>query len=80
MAEPPPKQSPKSEQGLSAFWAELKRRKVMRVAIQLIDADNENHLWANNFERELVDVFATQSELAKEISNSLDLEIQPEKD
>jgi len=52
----------------------------MRVAIQLIDADNENHLWANNFERELVDVFATQSELAKEISNSLDLEIQPEKD
>lgn len=50
----------------------------VRVAIQLIDASNENHLWANNFERELVDVFATQSELAKEISNSLHLEIQPE--
>ncbi len=50
----------------------------VRVTIQLIDASNENHLWANNFERELVDVFATQSELAREISNSLHLEIQPE--
>ncbi len=50
----------------------------VRVTIQLIDARNDHHLWANNFERELVDVFATQSELSKEISNSLHLEIQPE--
>lgn len=50
----------------------------VRVTIQLIDASNENHLWANNFERELIDVFATQSELAKEISASLHLEIQPD--
>ncbi|MEX0320898.1 MAG: hypothetical protein AB3N63_01985 [Puniceicoccaceae bacterium] len=50
----------------------------VRVTIQLIDAKMDHHLWANNFERELVDVFATQSELAKEISNSLHLEIQPE--
>ncbi|MEP5569456.1 MAG: hypothetical protein ABJN62_16560 [Halioglobus sp.] len=50
----------------------------VRVTIQLINAHNDVHLWANNFERELVDVFATQSELAKEISDSLHLEIQPE--
>ena len=50
----------------------------VRVTIQLIDAHNDLHLWANNFERELVDVFATQSELAKEISDSLHLELQPE--
>lgn len=50
----------------------------VRVTIQLIDATNENHLWANNFERELVDSFATQSELSREISSSLHLEIQPE--
>lgn len=50
----------------------------VRVTVQLIDASNENHLWANNFERELVDSFATQSEISREISNSLHLEIQPE--
>lgn len=50
----------------------------VRVTIQLIDAANDRHIWANNFERELVDVFATQSELAREISNSIHLEIQPE--
>lgn len=50
----------------------------VRVTIQLIDASNENHLWANNFERELVDSFATQSEISREISNSLHLEIDPE--
>ncbi|WP_158966175.1 hypothetical protein [Paraglaciecola sp. L3A3] len=50
----------------------------VRVTIQLINANNDLHLWANNFERELLDVFATQSELAKEISNSLQLEIQPD--
>jgi len=49
----------------------------VRVTVQLINARNDLHLWANNFERELVDVFATQSELAKEISNSLHLELQP---
>ncbi len=50
----------------------------VRVTIQLIDALNDRHMWASNFERELVDVFATQSELAREISNSIHLEIQPE--
>tara|TARA_R110001599_G_scaffold353737_1_gene595990 strand:+ start:12060 stop:13121 length:1062 start_codon:yes stop_codon:yes gene_type:complete len=50
----------------------------VRVTIQLINAHNDHHLWAKYFERELVDVFATQSELAKEISDSLHLEIQPE--
>ena len=50
----------------------------VRVTIQLIDAKNDHHIWANNFERELLDVFATQSELSKEISDSLHLELQPE--
>lgn len=50
----------------------------VRVTVQLIDARNDCHLWASNFERELIDVFATQSELAKQISDSLHLEIQPE--
>ena len=50
----------------------------VRITVQLIDALHDAHLWANNYDRELVDVFATQSEVAKEITNSLHLEIQPE--
>ncbi|QFU76268.1 hypothetical protein EY643_11680 [Halioglobus maricola] len=50
----------------------------VRVTIQLINAHNDLHLWANNYEREVVDVFATQSELAREISDSIHLELQPE--
>ncbi len=50
----------------------------VRVTIQLINAQNDLHLWANNYERELVNEFATQSALATEISDSIHLELQPE--
>jgi len=50
----------------------------VRVTVQLIDASNDTHLWANNYDRELIDVFATQSAIAREISNSIHLAIQPE--
>jgi TolB-like protein len=50
----------------------------VRITVQLIDALNDVHLWANNYDRELVDVFATQSAIAREISNSVHLAIQPE--
>lgn len=50
----------------------------VRITVQLIDALDDTHLWARNYDRELVDVFATQSEVAKEISNSIQLEILPE--
>jgi TolB-like protein/cytochrome c-type biogenesis protein CcmH/NrfG len=50
----------------------------VRITVQLIDAVDDAHLWANNYDRELVDVFATQSEVAREITNSLHLEIKPE--
>jgi TolB-like protein/cytochrome c-type biogenesis protein CcmH/NrfG len=50
----------------------------VRVTVQLINARNDHHLWASNYERELVDVFATQSELAREIGNAIHLELQPE--
>lgn len=50
----------------------------VRITVQLIDAANDAHLWASNFDRELVDVFAVQSEVANSITNSLHLEIQPE--
>jgi TolB-like protein len=50
----------------------------VRITVQLIDAAADAHLWASNYDRELTDVFAMQSEVAKEIANSLQLEIRPE--
>jgi TolB-like protein len=50
----------------------------VRVTVQLVDAFNDVHLWANSYDRELIDVFATQSAIAREISNSVHLAIYPE--
>lgn len=50
----------------------------VRVTVQLIDAATDRHLWASNYDRDLIDVFAVQSSIAKEITDSIHLEIQPE--
>jgi TolB-like protein/Tfp pilus assembly protein PilF len=43
----------------------------VRVNVQLINAANDEHLWANNYDRDLTDVFAIQTDLAHEIANAL---------
>ncbi len=45
--------------------------KRVRVNVQLIDASNDKHLWAQVYDRELIDVFAIQSDLAQEITSAL---------
>ena len=50
----------------------------VRVTVQLIDAATDRHLWASNYDRDLIDVFAVQSSIAKEVTDSIHLEIQPE--
>lgn len=43
----------------------------VRVHVQLIDAQNDVHLWAERYDRELVDIFAVESEIAENIANAL---------
>jgi adenylate cyclase len=43
----------------------------IRVNAQLIDARNYAHLWAQTYDRDLADVFAIQSEIAKAIADQL---------
>ena len=38
----------------------------VRVNVQLIDATTDEHIWANDYDRELTDVFAIQTDLAKD--------------
>jgi serine/threonine-protein kinase len=43
----------------------------VRLNVQLIDATTDEHIWANDYDRDLTDVFAIQSDLAHEIANAL---------
>jgi TolB-like protein/Tfp pilus assembly protein PilF len=43
----------------------------VRVNAQLIDARNDAHLWGQTYDRDLADVFAIQSEIAKMIADQL---------
>ena len=52
--------------------------KRVRINVQLIDASNDKHLWAQIYDRELTDVFAIQSELAREIAGALKATLSPD--
>jgi TolB-like protein/Flp pilus assembly protein TadD len=49
----------------------------VRVSAQLIDARSDTHLWVNNYDRPLGDVFAIQSEIAKAIAGQLQAKLSP---
>ena len=49
----------------------------VRVIAQLIDARTDVHLWANTYDRDLLDVFAIQSEIARTIAAQLQAKISP---
>ena len=50
----------------------------VRVSAQLIDARTDDHLWAERYDRELADVFAIESELAKQIVSQLKSKLSPQ--
>jgi serine/threonine-protein kinase len=50
----------------------------VRVTAQLIDARSDAHLWAQTYDRDLADVFAIQSEIAKTIADQLQAKISPD--
>jgi adenylate cyclase len=47
----------------------------VRVNVQLINAMNDAHLWADTFDRQLTDIFAVESEIAKTIAETLQARI-----
>jgi TolB-like protein len=49
----------------------------VRVTVQLIDAVTDEHLWAENYDRTLKDVFAIQSAIAREIAEQLKATVSP---
>jgi adenylate cyclase len=43
----------------------------VRVHVQLIDAESDAHLWAERYDRELIDIFAVESDIAAKIAEAL---------
>ena len=49
----------------------------VRVNVQLINASNDEHLWAEDYDRDLTDVFAIQTDLAQKIVRELQAKLSP---
>jgi TolB-like protein/Flp pilus assembly protein TadD len=49
----------------------------VRVSVQLINADNDEHIWAEDYDRDLTDVFAIQTDLAQKIASALQAKLSP---
>src|SRR5438046_1662649 len=49
----------------------------VRVNVQLIDANNDEHIWAEDYDRDLTDVFAIQTDLAQKIASALQAKLSP---
>jgi len=43
----------------------------VRVHVQLIDAENDSHLWAERYDRKLTDIFSVESDIAAKIADAL---------
>ena len=54
-----------------------KSKDRVRVNVQLINAQTDQHLWAEDYDRDLNDVFAIQTDLAQKIANELQAKLSP---
>src|SRR4029077_2263110 len=52
-------------------------RNRVRVSVQLINADDDEHIWAEDYDRDLTDVFAIQTDLAQKIASALQAKLSP---
>jgi adenylate cyclase len=49
----------------------------LRITVKLIDVENDEHIWSQDYERKVENVFAVQKEIAKNVVESLQLELLP---
>jgi TolB-like protein/Flp pilus assembly protein TadD len=50
----------------------------VRITAQLVDPRTDQHLWAENYDRELTDIFAIQSDVALRIADALKATLSPD--
>ena len=50
----------------------------VRVSTELVDARNQNTIWADSYDRDLTDIFAIQSEIAQNVASRLSAQLSSE--
>src|SRR5437667_3531089 len=50
----------------------------VHINVQLIQADNDAHLWAQSYDRQLTDIFSVEAKVAKSIADSLQATLSPQ--
>ncbi len=48
---------------------------TVRIAVQLIDVIEDKHLWAQSYDRELENIFAIQSDIARQVAEALRVQL-----
>jgi serine/threonine protein kinase/tetratricopeptide (TPR) repeat protein len=59
----------------SVRWAKTGGQSRVRITPQLIRVSDDRHIWANNYEHDLMEVFSVQEEIAAKIVEQLDLKL-----
>jgi TolB-like protein/class 3 adenylate cyclase/Flp pilus assembly protein TadD len=49
----------------------------LRITAQLVDVASEGHLWSQDYDRQLDDVFAIQSDVAEHVAQALQITLKP---
>ncbi len=49
----------------------------VRITVQLIQVADQTHLWAENYDRRMADVFDLQSDVASSVAKALEVELLP---
>ena len=50
----------------------------VRIVAQLMDTDSDRHLWSETYDRQMVDIFSIQSEVALQIASALETKLSPD--
>jgi TolB-like protein/Flp pilus assembly protein TadD len=50
----------------------------VHINVQLIQAETDAHLWAQSYDRKLIDIFSVEAEVAKSIADSLRTTLSPQ--
>jgi len=50
----------------------------VHINVQLIQAETDAHLWAQSYDRQLIDIFAVEAEVAKQIADALNATLSPQ--
>jgi len=57
----------------------LQRDDTLHISVELVDVENGWQVWGAQFRRKVIDIFSTEEEIAKEISQNLLVKLAPEK-